>query len=281
MTRPCALLLAGLLLFLPAARGQRSPNPKLAPIQDNSFLIEEAYNQEDGVIQHIHTFSRMSNSQDWLYTFTEEWPVPGRPRHQISYTMTAAHAGGFPGAGVGDFAMNYRYQLVGNGETKVALAPRLSLLLPTGSADHGRGAGGFGWQTNLPLSVAWNSRIVTHWNLGATVVPSARDAAGDHGFSSSYNAGGSVVWLTQSRFNVLVETLFTRGQSVTGPAKTPWSDSLLLSPGLRWAFNFKSGLQIVPGVAAPIGVGPSAGEKGVFLYLSFEHPFRWATTTRR
>jgi hypothetical protein len=24
-----------------------------SPIQDNSFLIEEAYNQEDGVIQHI------------------------------------------------------------------------------------------------------------------------------------------------------------------------------------------------------------------------------------
>lgn len=24
-----------------------------SPIQDNSFLIEEAYNQEDGVVQHI------------------------------------------------------------------------------------------------------------------------------------------------------------------------------------------------------------------------------------
>jgi len=23
----------------------------------------------------------------------------------------------------------------------------------------------------------------------------------------------------------------------------------------------------------PIGIGPSAGETGVFLYLSFEHPF--------
>lgn len=25
-------------------------------IQDNSFLIEEAYNQEDGVVQHISAF---------------------------------------------------------------------------------------------------------------------------------------------------------------------------------------------------------------------------------
>ena len=32
-------------------------------------------------------------------------------------------------------------------------------------------------------------------------------------------------------------------------------------------------LQIVPGIAVPIGVGPSRGEKGIFLCLSFEHPF--------
>ena len=29
------------------------------PIQDNSFLIEEAYNQEKGVIQHIQTYQLM------------------------------------------------------------------------------------------------------------------------------------------------------------------------------------------------------------------------------
>ena len=29
---------------------------------------------------------------------------------------------------------------------------------------------------------------------------------------------------------------------------------------------------IVPGVAFPFGVGPSAGQKSVFLYLSFEGP---------
>jgi len=24
----------------------------------------------------------------------------------------------------------------------------------------------------------------------------------------------------------------------------------------------------------PVGVGPSSGERGVFFYLSFEHPYR-------
>jgi len=56
--------------------------------------------------------------------------------------------------------------------------------------------------------------------------------------------------------------------------QTQRSKSLLISPGVRWAYNFKSGLQIVPGVAVPLGVGPSSGERGLILYLSFEHPIR-------
>ena len=47
-----------------------------AQIQDNSFLIEEAYNQEAGVVQHISAFSRAEGGA-WLYTFTQEWPLGG------------------------------------------------------------------------------------------------------------------------------------------------------------------------------------------------------------
>ena len=61
---------------------------------------------------------------------------------------------------------------------------------------------------------------------------------------------------------------------MTGPGRTAASDGLLVSPGIRWAHNFSSRLQIVPGVAFPIRVGPSAGDAAVLLYLSFEHPFR-------
>jgi len=41
---------------------------------------------------------------------------------------------------------------------------------------------------------------------------------------------------------------------------------------VRWAYDFPSGLPVVPGVAFPFGVGPSRGQKNVFLYLSFEAP---------
>lgn len=52
-------------------------------IQDNSFLLEEAYNQEAGVVQHIQSFMYLKKSKDWIYTFTQEWPVP-KETHQLS-----------------------------------------------------------------------------------------------------------------------------------------------------------------------------------------------------
>jgi hypothetical protein len=245
-------------------------------IQDNSFLVEEAYNQNFGVVQHISSFTRFWDSKDWVYTFTQEWPAPGDARHQLSYTLALQHAGAFPGsgAGVGDVLFNYRYQLVGNGDTKVAFSPRATLIFPTGDPALGRSVGGFGVQTNLPLSVVINPKVVTHWNAGATFIPNAQSSSGDHAFSAGYNFGQSFIWLAKPRFNLMLETVFSASPTVVALDKTQWNRSLFISPGIRWAYNFKNGLQIVPGIGAPIGVGPSGGERSILLYLSFEHPFR-------
>lgn len=270
------LLVAG-FLSLSAFAQQGTPGASATPpIQDNSFLVEEAYNQNFGVVQHINSFTRSWDSKDWVYSFTQEWPAPGDARHQLSYTLTRAHAGAFPGSGsgIGDVLLNYRYQLIGDGNAKWAFAPRLSLICPTGDSSVGRGAGGFGAQIGLPLSVVLTRKWVSHWNAGATLVPHAQDELGNQAFSAGYNLGQSFVWLAAPRVNFLLETVFNSVQSVSGPDQTQWSRSLFLNPGVRWAYNFKNGLQIVPGVGAPLGVGPSAGEKGIFLYLSFEHPFR-------
>jgi hypothetical protein len=261
-------------LFVTASAAAQSAEQQ--PIQDNSFLIEEAYNQEPGVVQHINTFTRLWNSEDWVYTFTQEWPLPMDWRHQLSYTLAGVSSGSHPaaGAGFGDIALNYRYQLVGNGETRTAFAPRLTLLLPSGSAKDGRGVGGVGWQANLPLSVVVNRSVVTHWNLGGTLVPRARDGAGHHATASGYNFGQSIIWLMRPNFNLMLETAYSGSQSVIGQERTTWANSLLVSPGIRWAWNLSHGLQIVPGIAVPVGVGPSHGDKGIYAYLSFEHPFR-------
>jgi hypothetical protein len=257
--------------------GQRGPSTAgPADIQDNSVLVEEAYNQNFGVVQHISSFTRFWSSRDWNYTFTQEWPVPGNARHQLSYSLAAVHAGDFPdsGVGIGDVFFNYRYQLLGSGDTRVAFSPRFTLIFPAGDSSLGRGAGSFGVQTNLPLSVVLSRKLVSHWNGGATYFPHAQDASGDRLPVYGYNLGQSFIWLTHTRFNVMLETMFTSSQAVVASNRTQWTNSIFLSPGVRWAYNFRNGLQIVPGVGVPVGVGPSAGERAVFLYLSFEHPFR-------
>lgn len=260
------------------ARGQETAKSSAPQIQDNSFLIEEAYNQERGVVQHISTFSRMWNSKDWSYTFTQEWPGWKNWRHQFSYTVTGMHAGSFhgSGAGLGDTILNYRYQAVGSGESRVAFSPRLSVLLPTGGVEQGRSTGGAGVQANLPVSVVVQRRLITHWNAGGTFVPRAQNA--DHLKASTvgYNLGQSFIAVVHPRFHLMLETFASGFQSVGGRATTAWCRTLYTSPGVRWAFNMKNGLQIVPGVAMPVGIGPSAGERGLFLYLSLEHPFRRA-----
>ena len=245
------------------------------PIKDNSFLIEEAYNQEKGVVQHINTFSRPTAGDSWLYTFTQEWPMPSQ-WHQVSFTLPVQQLGGAPESrtGVGDLALNYRYQLVGMKEGPVAVSPRLSLLAATGNSKRGLGTGGTGLQANLPVSWELSSRVVTHWNAGLTHTFSARNERGDKASTNSYAVGQSIVWLAGPRVNFMLETVWSRSEAVTGANRTESGDSLYVSPGIRWSHDFKSGLQIVPGLAFPIGVGPSSGDRSIFVYLSFEHPFR-------
>lgn len=273
-TSASPILLAAILSAPPSLRAQQPPRE--APIQDNSFLLEEAYNQEPGVIQHISTFTRLRESGDWVYTFTEEWPVGGLT-HQLSLTVPVQRLASSPDGGrrgFGDVALNYRYQLLGDGDATVAFAPRLSLLLPTGNHRQGRGNGHLGLQANLPLSVALGERLVSHVNLGYTYTPHAQDLLGHEADISTWNMGQSFIWLLRQDVNLMLEFAYTSGDVVAGPGLRQPTQSAYVAPGVRWAWNLPRGLQVVPGLAAMVGVGPSRGEKGIFLYLSFEHPLK-------
>jgi hypothetical protein len=239
-------------------------------IQDNSFLIEEAYNQEAGIVQHIGTFARSSDG-DWISTFTQEWPLGGI-RHQLSYTIPVEKIEGF-GAGLGDVALNYRYQLAGNPQARAVAATRLSLLLPTGQEEEGRGAGAVGFQVNLPVTLILSREIVTHWNAGVTLTPSARNALGQKATTHGFTLGASMVWLFRPSFNFLLETLWEDVRTVVADGRVVGETAWVLSPGARWAFDLLGDLQIVPGVAYTIGLGEGPDENALFFYLSFEHPF--------
>jgi hypothetical protein len=267
-----ATLLAAAVVLAPPARSEATP------IQDNSFLIEEAYNQEPGVIQHISTFARSTRDGTWGYSFTEEWPVLGQT-HQASVTFTAARLDG-ASSGIGDLSLNYRLQAVGSGDTRVAFSPRLTMVLPTGDEKRGLGSGGVGVQVNLPLSVVLAEQLVSHLNVGGTYVPSVRDATGEKGTSTTFAAGPSLIWLTHPNFNVMCEALYTSTE-LDLPSGSDRAETFTINPGVRAAINFASGLQVVPGVSVPIGVGPSRGERAIFFYVSFEHPFRLAGAPER
>ena len=80
LMRVFALLwaLADLTYGWPAAA---DPSQPIDVIEDNSFLIEEAYNQEAGVVQHIFTAQWGENrdaqphQRGWRRTLTQEWPI--------------------------------------------------------------------------------------------------------------------------------------------------------------------------------------------------------------
>lgn len=219
------------IMFMAWLTAQKAPEWK---IQDNSFLVEEAYNQDPRVVQHITVMARDADHH-WTGNFTQEWPMGGIT-HQLSYTL--------PLDGRSDALVNYRYQLIGTAETRVACAPRLSLIVGSRDDRH------YGAQALVPVSVVLSERFVTHWNAGVTTV------TGD----TTWNGGASVIYAARPSFHLMLENVWNSHDH-----------ALVVSPGIRWAYDFKSGLQIVPGVALPIDT--KSHEKAVLLYLSFEHPF--------
>ena len=252
------------------AQAPSSASSAAPPVRDNSFLVEEAYNQEARVVQHISVFSLARGSNDWEYAFTQEWPAGGQ-RHQLSLTVPVINAA--DATGVGDIALNYRYQLAFDDATGHALAPRLSVILPTGDADLGRGTSSVGVQVNLPASLGLHRTLVTHWNIGGTWRPSARALSGGRVATRDVTAGASVIWMPKRAVNLMLEFAWAREEDAVGADTRVAGESAWLSPGMRVAIDFPSGLQIVPGVAFPIGVGPSDGDERLLFYLSFEHGF--------
>ena len=226
------------------------------------------------MIQHISTF-QYTRDNKWLYTFTEEWPVSGQ-KHQLSATVPFLDNGA---TGLGDIAVNYRYQAIFR--SRLAFSPRFSVLLPTGNYEKGLGSSAVGYQVNLPLSCLLSPKIVTHYNLGITITPRAKNEDGSKADITTYNYGLSMIFLIRKNFNVMLEVAGnTTSISGTNLANIE-SNTLVISPGIRYAINCKSGLQIVPGIAMPIGLRSINGETSLFAYLSFEHPLRLNSKTRK
>jgi hypothetical protein len=238
-------------------------------IEDNSFFLEEAYNQEKDVVQHISGLWLDRPLHGVGYSFTQEWPVRGQ-RHQLSYTVGYAFESG---GGLGDLFLNYRYQLA-DSNAWAAMALRLSLLWPRAP---GGGRGSIGLQVDLPASKRVSAGLAVHVNLGATLRRGVEGAGLDgrprRADLSGVNLGASAIWLVSPVLNVMLEALANFDESFDASGTVSRGTDALLSPGLRYAIN-RGSLQIVPGVALPIRLSGEERGAGVFFYLSLEHPYK-------
>ncbi len=279
-----SILLFIVLFAAAAAKGQETTElwekPYPMSIQDNSFFIEEAFNQDPRVVQHISSITYFRNPVRELgYTFTQEWPVGGI-RHQLSYVIPYASAG--RESGIGDLMLNYRYQLLDKTDG-VAVAPRFSVIFPTGDGQKGLGMGAMGFEVSLPASKRLSELIAAHVNVGVTLYPSVEVEVDefdpiDPSFHSArraiprYFLGGSVIYLAHPNVNLMLEYLFSSAGEIDPAGELHFSSSHIISPGLRAAINLGD-LQIVPGVAVPFRIEQGSTERGIFGYLSFEHGY--------
>jgi hypothetical protein len=280
MLTNCYWIITALVIYLsPGSLVAAQKERPIDIIEDNSFLIEEAYNQEPGVVQHVFSAHYINDSRrrGWEFSFTQEWPVFSQ-NHQFSYTIPSYRLveNGDRQNGLGDVLLSYRYQLLEEEETKPALAPRFSLILPSGSRKRGTGHGVVGYELGLPLSKKVTGQFALHANFGLTYLPDARAPLGSGGLSSehsliSYNLGASAVYAVLPRVHLMLEWLGDFEESIDDNGKQQRSFMPVLSPGLRAAIVDRPMLQIIAGAAAPIGLTRKAENYGAFLYLSIEH----------
>lgn len=254
------------------------------PIRDNSFFIEEAYNQEAGVVQHIFTGLCLMDKEQGVKTrafgfgWTDEWPLGGET-HQLSWTVPYQDIKVDPRfgptveeSGLGDMAINYRYQLFSDTERFPAVAPRVSLILPTGDEKKGLGNGELGYQFNLPISKDMGAAAL-HFNAGTTYVAGVDAGFGKDVDLRSYFIGCSAVHHTTPTFNLLLEYVTSFDEFANGLGGKSDATSSIVSPGVRYAINRGNGAQYVLGLAAPVGVSDDAPDWGVFTYLSVEYAY--------
>ncbi len=259
-----AAILCG-LSALPAAAEEKDLR-LAAGLQDNSFLIEEAYNQEAGVVQHTAILRRQN--RDWFFNFTQEWPL-GSQTHQFSYSVPYSwlRQEGQRVHGIGDVMLNYRFQAMLESATSPAFAPRFSLILPTGDPNKDLGSGSLGYQVLLPFSKIVSDRVTLHFNAGLT---SYFDVMGMR--PTNYLLGGSAIYAVTRDFNLMLEALGEWTESVTAPGQIERETSFTISPGVRYAINSSAG-QLVLGFGVPIRFSREGTDYGAILYLSFEHSF--------
>jgi len=255
------------LIAASAAAQTAAPPDDDWKITDNSFLVEEAFNQEAGIVQNIFGLQHLT-VRDWQFTFTQEWPAPG-VRHQLSYTLPVQSLDGH--SGMGDVLVNYRLQVLEEGPGRPAFSPRVSAILPSGST--AAGAGTHGVQFNLPVSKR-SGDFYFHGNGGVTW-----QRTRDHVTLVTPTAAGSVIYRVRQMLNLMLEGVVAGAHATAesepgAPTTSGWVRAATISPGVRGGWNVADDKQIIVGAAMPVTFSGGETDRALFLYFSYEGPVR-------
>jgi hypothetical protein len=248
------------------------PLTTFAAIEDNSFLLEEAFNQEWGVYQFIQKYQTSERAKGYEYTSDGEIPITDKT-HQFSYSFSYARPES-PGHGaVSDMTLNYRIQPYN--KDGILLADRFGLIVPTGNVEKGTGSGVYGFEFMQAATIAISEQFTTHFNFGFDVLPNAKTANIDKRRTlTGFTGGSSVVYLMNDNFNVLLEGLLQSGQSTLPDGTITAQTTFTINPGLRWAMDFDwKEAQVVQGISFPTELLNRPQEHGVLFYLSIEPKF--------
>jgi hypothetical protein len=248
--------------------------------EDNSFLLEEAFNQPMGVIQNIFNFSWDNiKHNNAAFSFTQEIPLTDL-KHQLSYTFVydfAENSHGGVNSGFGDMSISYRPMIWGEKNWAMVI-PRFTLILPTGKASDGLGSGAPGFQFNLAVTKRPSKKIVTHFNAGFTylyksdryaVLNNENTLVGERDLFFE-NVGASVIWYPTRKVNLMFEYVSNFISDIGDKNTIAHSHDQIFNPAFRFCID-NGRMQIVPGIGFPVRMtNGKYQDTGIFFYLSFE-----------
>ena len=226
------------------------------------------------MVQHISTFARPDGGGAWAYSFTQEWPFHGM-RNQLSYTVPVLQ---MPD-GHRHRPRRHPAQLPlparGRWGRRPPPGPPLEPDPAHGQLSAGRGAGGLGLQANLPLSIRPRpgSGAARQCRAHLTALPRS-NPAGESAATLNAFLGGSAIWLLRPTLNLMFELLWLSTEDVVGPDRRAREGALFSIQGSAGPSILTAGCRSSPAWRTPSGLDDGAGADALFLYLSFEHPFR-------
>lgn len=240
-----------------------------AAIEDNSFLLEEAFNQEWGVYQFIQKYQTSERAGGYEYSFENEIPITDKT-HQFSYELSFGRPENIGHGAVSDVTLNYRYQPFN--KDGVLLSERFGLILPTGKVEKDAGNGVYGFEFMQAASIFINDQFITHFNFGFDVLPNAKTKDIDkRNTLAGFTGGSSIIYMHNDWVNFMFEALLQSGQTTELDGSVSNETSMTLNPGVRFAIDLDwKETQIVPGIAFPTEILNRPQEHGVLFYLSIE-----------